>query len=261
MSIIMKSLLRQVQLHPTTPRGLAGTIATSLRFNSSKTAEKTSNISLTAQVFPLHKENITESDVDEWLNAVKQMRKNGTGGASNELEVFISQLAQPEPFLQEKFEPTAEQLAEVEAFANKKVPLPKDPMIENFTNLIMRHGKKSKAHKILSQALYIVYLKTRRDPMQVLAETLDKLGPLMSTKVEKTGAAKNRTVPYPLNQRQRNRYAITWILEGADKKKSSDYSVRLAEEILSAFEGKSSGYDRKAQMHKSSIAHRAYIRL
>ena len=235
----MKSLLRQVQLHPTTPRGLAGTIATSLRFNSSKTAEKTSNISLTAQVFPLHKENITESDVDEWLNAVKQMRKNGTGGASNELEVFISQLAQPEPFLQEKFE----------------------PMIENFTNLIMRHGKKSKAHKILSQALYIVYLKTRRDPMQVLAETLDKLGPLMSTKVEKTGAAKNRTVPYPLNQRQRNRYAITWILEGADKKKSSDYSVRLAEEILSAFEGKSSGYDRKAQMHKSSIAHRAYIRL
>lgn len=257
MSMMIRSLPRQANLRFAMPRGISW-YNSIMRYNSTNSSTKSS---LTAQVFPLHKEHITENDVDEWLKAVKSMRAKGTGSAATEPEVFIAQLAQPEPFLEEKFEPTEEQLAEVEAFADKKVPLPKDPMIENFTNLIMRHGKKSKAHKILSRALYIVYLKTRKDPMEVLTETLDKLGPLMSTKVEKTGAAKNRTVPYPLNQRQRNRYAITWILEGAEKKKSSDYSVRLAEEILSAFEGKSSGYDRKAQMHKTAMAQRAYIRL
>lgn len=232
-----------------------------LRYNSSSTrSSEKSDISLTAQVYPLNKENITETDVDEWLNAVKQLR-GGKTHVESETEVYISHLANPEPFLEEKFEPTEEQLAEVEAFANKRIPLPSNPIIDNFTNLIMRDGKKSKAQKILSRALYIVYLKTRKDPIEILEETLDKMAPLMATKVQKTGAAKNRTVPYPLKKRQRNRYPITWILEGASKKKSPDYSVRLAEEIISAYEGKSSGYDRKAQMHKSAMAHRAYIKL
>lgn len=238
---------------------------TFVRFNSKLATPgdknvDTKNISLTANVFPINKESITESDIDDWLAAVQQL-KTGKVTPESEAEVYISQLSEPEPFLKEQFEPTEEQLAQVESYATKKIPLHTDPIIENFTNLIMRHGKKSKAETILSKALYIVYLKTRKDPIMILYETLDKLGPLMSTKVMKTGAAKNRIVPYPLNKRQRNRFAITWILEGADKKKSPDYSVRLAEEIISAHEGKSSGYDRKTQMHKSAMAHRAYIKL
>lgn len=229
------------------------------RLNSS-TTKTTANGSLTAQVFPIDKETIGEADVDEWLDAVRQLR-GGKSAADTDLEVYIQQLAHPEVFLTEAFEPTAEQLAQIDAFAATKIPLMTDPVIDNFTNLIMRHGKKLKAHKILSRALYIVYLKTRKDPVALLHETLDKLGPLMTSKVQKTGAAKSKTVPFPLNKRQRNRFAITWILEGAAKKKSPDYSVRLAEEIVAAFEGKLSGYDRKAQMHKAAIAHRAYIRL
>lgn len=260
----IRACVRQLQapvagaLRSRTPRLMSSPI---IRYNSSstKTSEK-NDFSLAAQVFPLNKESITEGDVDEWLNAVQQL-KGGKSHVESETEVYISQLAHPEPFLEEKFEPTEEQLAEVEAFANKRIPLPSNPTIDNFTNLIMRDGKKSKAQNILSRALYIVYLKTRKDPLVILEETLDKMAPLMATKVQKTGAAKNRTVPYPLKKRQRNRYPITWILEGATKKKSPDYSVRLAEEIISAYEGKSSGYDRKAQMHKSAMAHRAYIRL
>lgn len=226
------------------------------RFNS--TAPK--DISLTAQVYPLDKDTITEADVDEWLSAVQTL-KEGKKAPETEAEVYLSQLANPEPFLEEKFEPTEDQLAQVENYANKAVPLPSDPVIDNFANLIMRDGKKTRARKQLSRALYIVYLKTRQDPVKLLYETLDKLGPLFHTKVQKTGTAKSRTVPFPLDKRQRNRYAILWILEGSKKKKSLDFSVRLAEEIISAWEGKSSGYDKKTQLHKSAIAHRAYIQL
>lgn len=229
------------------------------RLNSS-ISKNTPSGALTAQVFPIDRESISEADVDEWLDAVRQLR-GGKTAADSELEVYIQQLADPEPFLVEKFEPTEEQLAQIDTFAQTKIPLMTDPVIDNFTNLIMRHGKKLKAHKVLSRALYMVYLKTRKDPVALLHETLDKLGPLMTTKVQKTGAAKSRTVPFPLNKRQRNRFAITWILEGASKKKSPDYSVRLAEEIIAAFGGKLSGYDRKAQMHKMAISQRAYIRL
>lgn len=259
----MRPLLRPIRFLPLKSiqrSSLRLLSSTPIRFNEPKVPSSERDISLTAKVFPLNKTSIGESDIDEWLDAVSQL-KSGKLTPDTEPEVYLAQLAEPEPFLHEKFVPTQEQIQQAEVLVNKSIPIISDPVIDNFTNLIMRHGKKSKARKILSRALYIVYLKTRRDPLEILHETLDKLGPLMSTKVQKTGAAKNRTVPYPLNTRQRNRFAITWILQGADKKRSSDYSVRLAEEIISAFEGKSSGYDRKAQMHKAAMAHRAYIKL
>lgn len=235
-----------------------------LRYNSSpahqQAHQQEQNASLTAQIYPIDKESITESDVDEWLQAINKL-KSKHASAESEVEVYINEFSKPDAFLEEQFEPTEEQKSQIEAYSGKSLPLLFNPTIDNFVNLIMRDGKKSKAQRIFFRALYIVYLKTRRNPVQLLEETLDKLGPLMATKVEKTGNAKNRTVPYPLKKKQRNRYAITWILEGAAKKRSPDYSVRLAEEIVSAYEGKSSGYDRKTQMHKTAMSHRAYIRL
>lgn len=247
----IRAAARQIRLPRVAPRMASVPF---VRFNSTKP------VSLIAEVLPLEKDTITEADVDEWLSAVQTL-KDGKKAPETEAEVYLSQIADPQPFLEEKFVPSAEQLEQVERYANKAVPLPSDPVIDNFANLIMRDGKKTRARTQLSKALYIVYLKTRQDPVKLLYETLDKLGPLFHTKVQKTGTAKSKTVPFPLDRRQRNRYAILWILEGSKKKKSSDFSVRLAEEIISAWEGKSSGYDKKTQLHKNAIAHRAYIQL
>lgn len=225
-----------------------------LRFNSTKP-----QIGLTAQVFPPDKETITESDVDEWLGAILKLKGKKTPETATEL--YIHQLAEPEVFLEETFQPTEEQLAQVEKYAGKAVPLPCDPIIDNVANLIMRSGKKSRARMILSKALYVVYLKTRQDPVKILYETLDKLAPLLTTQVMMTGFAKSKVVPFPLSKRKRIRFAVLWILEGAEKKKSPDFSVRLAEEIISVYEGKSSGYDKRAQMHKTAISQRAYVQL
>lgn len=234
-------------------------LMTAVRLNSSVAQTQPS---LAAQIYPIEKDTITEDDVDEWLAAVKEL-KGGNHAAETATEIYLQQFTEPEVFLQEeqKFTPSEEQLGQIEAFASKKIPLQIDPLVDNITNLIMRHGRKSQASKTVARALYIVYLKTRKDPLEVLYETVDKLSPLMSTVTQKTGTAKNKVVPYPLNTRQRNRYAITWILEGAEKKKSKSFPVRLAEEIISAYEGKSSGYDKKAQMHKVAIAQRAYIQI
>ncbi|KAK6462053.1 ribosomal protein S7 domain-containing protein [Scheffersomyces coipomensis] len=230
------------------------------RFNSSSTTKKDQDVSLLAQVYPINKDTITEEDVNEWLKSVQTL-KSGKSVPETETEVYLSQLSNPSPFLTEKFEPTEEQLAQAEKYSNEKVPILTDPTVENLINLVMRHGRKSTAQKTVSRALYIIHLKTRKDPVEILKETLDKLGPLVTTKVVQTGTAKNKIVPSPLNRRQRNRFAITWILDGSDKKKSPDLAVRLAEEIISAYEGKSSGYDRKAQMHKTAMQQRAYIQL
>ncbi|EGV62516.1 hypothetical protein PSN45_000073 [Yamadazyma tenuis] len=227
-----------------------------VRFKSSPAA---TTPSLTAQIFPMDKDTITEKDVDEWIQSLQRLKNGHT--PDNATEIYIDELTRPEEYLKQQFEASEQQLQEQQTFETARIPLASIPVVDNVVNLIMRNGKKSQARKIVARALYLIYLKMRVDPVIVLEETLEKLGPLTNTKVVKTGHAKNIIRPYPLNERQRRRYAILWILDGAAKKKSSDYSVRLAEEIMSAHAGKSSGYEKKASMHKVSIAQRAYINI
>lgn len=215
--------------------------------------------SLLPRVLPLDTPSITETEVDEWISAVRHLR--GHHDPRNKTEAYLEQLTQPARHLEPLFKPSAEQLEQLDLFAGRPIPIKDEPIVQNLTNLIMRHGLKARAQKIVLRALYIVYLKTRIDPVTVLAETLDKLAPIVTTKTVITGFAKNQSVPVPLNQRQRNRLAITWILAGAQNKRSPNMLVRLAEEIISAYEGKLSGYDKKAQMHKAAMQQRAYIKL
>ncbi|RLV93566.1 37S ribosomal protein S7 mitochondrial [Spathaspora sp. JA1] len=238
-----------------------------LRFNSTTTTDNSpdikpetkSKISLTAQIYPLNQENISENDVDQWLSALRELKKGKTQHDTPE-EVYLSELANPEQFLQGKFEPSESQLEEVEKYAGKEIPLRTDPTIDYLVNLLMRHGKKALARKTLSRALYIVQLKLRQDPVEILKKTLEQLAPIVKVSTMKTGFSKNVIVPFPLTEKQRLRYAWLWILEGADKKKSSDRAVRLAEEILAAYEGKSSGYDKRALMHKQATQQRSYVK-
>lgn len=216
--------------------------------------------SLFAKLLPLEKTSVTEKDVDEWLQALDTLKK-GQRAPETEVEVYLVQLGKPQQFLHRPVEATPEQKAEQARYIGQPVPLMADPVVENLTNLVMRDGKKARAQRQVARALYLVYLQTRTDPVQVLYETLDQMGPLFHNKVQKTGTAKNHMVPFPLSQRQRNRYAILWILDGALKKKSLDFSVRLGEEIVAAWQGKSSGYDKKLQLHKNAISQRAYITL
>ncbi|KAI5956176.1 hypothetical protein KGF54_000651 [Candida jiufengensis] len=225
---------------------------TFIRFNTTKP--------LFPQIYPINKDKITEEDVDKWISALKHL-KNGKKIHETEEEIYLGQMTQPEQFITKKFEPSLQQIEETLEYKNKQIPLKSDPTVDNFINLIMRHGRKARAQKIVSRAFYIVQLKLRKDPIEVLKETLNKLGPLVTTKSMSTGVAKRRIVPIPLNERQRNRFAIKWILEASKNRKSNDFAVRLAEEIINAYEGKSSGYDKKAQMHKQATQQRAYINL
>lgn len=125
------------------------------------------------------------------------------------------------------------------------MPQLKDPTVQHVTNMIMRHGKKDRAQKIISRALYFLHCKTRKDPVELLKKALDDMAPLMMVKTFNTGVAKAAVIPVPLSQRQRNRIAWKWIVEGANKRVSNDFAVRLGEELVAVYEGKSSGFEKK----------------
>lgn len=228
--------------------------------------------STTASITPNHKDNFTntpklsDADIKKWMEAIDSLDAEFSAGPFKPEESLALEGQGRINFLEEAtkrdvFEPSHEQVVEWEAL--KKVPIPakQDPILEQVMNMIMRHGKKEKARKMLSRALYIVYCETRKDPVVILKKALDDLAPLMITRTFKTRVAKAAMIPVPLSPRQRYRMAWKWITEGSDKRTSSDFSVRLGQELISVYKGNCSGFEKRNSIHKTAIAHRAYIKL
>ncbi|CAI4044008.1 mitochondrial 37S ribosomal protein uS7m SKDI_10G3140 [Saccharomyces kudriavzevii IFO 1802] len=215
---------------------------------------------------PSSSEGLAEDEVDEWLEAIKELRAEFSAGdylpetsLAPPGQSKVDLLQGPQAGSQAR--PTAEQLAQWEALKSVPIPPRNNSTLDHITNMIMRHGKKEKAQSILSKALYLVFCQTRQDPIQALEKSLDELAPLMLTKTFNTGVAKASVIPVPLNKRQRNRIAWNWIVQSANQRVSSDFAVRLGEELVAISRGTSSAFDKRDQIHKTAIAHRAYIQL
>ncbi|KAK5958943.1 mitochondrial 37S ribosomal protein uS7m RSM7 PWA37_003619 [Arxiozyma heterogenica] len=203
-------------------------------------------------------EPFSDEDINEWLQTIRKARLNLR---QNSLDKSLLLSETIDINGEEEFTPTEQQIQEYEALKDVPLPLRKDPVLEHVTNMIMRHGKKQVAERIMSRALHLVYCQTRKDPVELLKKSLDEMAPLMVVKTFSTKVAKSAVIPVPLNQRQRNRIAWKWIVEGANKRVSSDFAVRLGEELVAVSKGIGSGFDKRDQIHKMAIAHRAYIKL
>ncbi|KAH8599943.1 30S ribosomal protein-like protein S7 [Bisporella sp. PMI_857] len=161
-----------------------------------------------------------------------------------------------------------------------------DPLVQQVTNLIMRHGKKSVAQR--NMAYVLNHLRTAPaptpsparpllpgapppthlplDPVTYLTLAIDSVAPLIRIRSQKgaAGGGAALQIPVPLGIRQRRRQAVEWILDSVSKKKSrgsgrGQFAQRFAEEIIGIVEGRSAAWDRRLMVHKVGTSARANL--
>lgn len=213
-----------------------------------------------------------EQDATEWLEAIEQVRKEFTHDGKlpfnptkafspdGETEVNLVQQAMDFHVKENTFKPSAQQQEEFDRVKNIDIPVRSDPVIQYLTNVIMHSGRKARAQRTMSEALYLVHLQTRTDPVQLLKDTLESMAPILKLRRYTDGGARAEMIPVPLNERQKFRQAWKWIIDASDKRGSKSFSVRLAEEIIAASNKSSSGYEKREQLHKAGVAARSFIK-
>lgn len=104
------------------------------------------------------------------------------------------------------------------------------------------------------------------DPVGYLTVAIDSIAPLLRIRSLKgaAGGGAALQLPVPLGLRQRRRQAVQWILDAASKKESrgsgrGQFAQRIANEIISVVEGKSSIWERRALVHKTGTSARANL--
>jgi small subunit ribosomal protein S7 len=136
-------------------------------------------------------------------------------------------------------------------------PKYKNVTVSRFINTIMTQGKKSKAEGIVYGALTILGQKTGKPPVEVFQKALDNARPLLEIKPRRIGGATYQ-VPIDVKPDRGAAIAMRWIRNFARTKKGKPMEIKLADELLEAFNGQGSAVKKRDDTHKMAEANKAF---
>ena len=137
-------------------------------------------------------------------------------------------------------------------------PIYRSVVVTQLVNKVLRHGKRSTAERIVSQALEIVQTKTGTDdPVGALKRAVDNVRPQLEVRSRRVGGATYQ-VPVEVKPRRANTLAIRWIVGYSRQRRERTMAERLANELLDASNGIGASVKRREDMHKMAESNKAF---
>ena len=129
--------------------------------------------------------------------------------------------------------------------------------VAKFMNQIMKNGKKSLAESIVYGAFKEITEKTKKEPVEVFEKALESVGPMVEGKARRVGGATYQ-VPLEVRPARRQALAMRWLVNSARARNEKTMTLRLAQELLDASEGKGEAIKKKEDTHRMAEANRAF---
>ena len=136
-------------------------------------------------------------------------------------------------------------------------PKYKNVMVSRFINTVMTQGKKSKAEGIVYGAFEILAQKTGKPAIEVFQKALDNARPLLEIKPRRIGGATYQ-VPIDVKPERGISIVMRWIRNFARAKKGKPMEIKLADELLEAYNGQGSAMKKREDTHKMAEANKAF---
>lgn len=131
-------------------------------------------------------------------------------------------------------------------------------LASKFINCMMWDGKKSVAEKIFYDALDIIAQKIKdKDAVKVFEEALNNVKPMVEVKSRRVGGA-NYQVPVQVNPKRQVSLAIRWVLAAVRGKKGKPAHVRLAAELMDAYNKEGAAITVRENTHRMAEANKAF---
>ncbi len=142
------------------------------------------------------------------------------------------------------------------------LPDPKynDLKVTKFINCVMRSGKKSIAESIVYGALEIIGEKSKKDSLDVFLQAIDNARPLVKVVSKRVGGS-NYQVPIEVTDKAGQALAYRWLISYAKKRTEKSMTLRLAGELLSAYNNEGSTIKKREDTHKMAAANKAFAHL
>lgn len=129
--------------------------------------------------------------------------------------------------------------------------------LARFINKIMLDGKKSKAERIVYDALDIIEKEVKRNPLDVFEQAIKNVTPVIEVKPRRVGGATYQ-VPVDIKADRCLALAMRWLRDSARARKGKPMAERLAAELLDASRGQGTTVKKKEDTHRMAEANKAF---
>ena len=130
--------------------------------------------------------------------------------------------------------------------------------LARFINKIMLDGKKSKAERIVYEALDIIEKETKKNPLDIFEQALKNATPVIEVKPRRVGGATYQ-VPIDIRADRRVALAMRWLRDSARARKGKPMPERLAAELIDASRGQGTTIKKREDTHRMAEANKAFV--
>jgi small subunit ribosomal protein S7 len=132
-----------------------------------------------------------------------------------------------------------------------------DILVAEFTNNLMKQGKKHRARRILYDAFSIIEEKSKGTGLEVFKKAVNNTRPLLEVKARRVGGATYQ-VPTEVRSDRSTALAIRWLIGYASDRKDRSMAHKLAAEFMAAASGEGNAIKKKEDTHKMAEANKAF---
>ncbi len=124
-------------------------------------------------------------------------------------------------------------------------------------NMFQWDGKKATSEKIIYEAFDILKEKTHKNPLEIFQKALENVRPLLEVKSRRVGGATYQ-VPVDVRPDRGVTLALRWIRDFARQKKGRAMQLKLADELMDAYNKTGAAIKKREDTHKMAEANRAF---
>ncbi len=147
----------------------------------------------------------------------------------------------------------------------KKAPVRKvypDPkfrseLVSKFINSIMYDGKRSRAEKILYDALEKIKETNKQDPLKTFNDAVTNVKPNVECRSRRVGGATYQ-VPVEVKAKRGQALALRWIKAATRNRKNKTMAEKLYFEILDASQNKGAAIKKREDTHRMAESNKAF---
>jgi small subunit ribosomal protein S7 len=147
----------------------------------------------------------------------------------------------------------------------KKAPVRKvypDPkfrseLVSKFINSIMYDGKRSRAEKILYDALEKIKETNKQDPLKTFNDAVSNVKPNVECRSRRVGGATYQ-VPVEVKAKRGQALALRWIKAATRNRKNKTMAEKLYFEILDASQNKGAAIKKREDTHRMAESNKAF---
>ena len=131
-------------------------------------------------------------------------------------------------------------------------------LASKFINCLMWDGKKTTSQMLLYDALDELDKRIpNEEPIDVFNQALENVKPQVEVRSRRVGGAAYQ-VPMQVNRARQQTLAIRWLLMAVREKKGRPTAMKLADELMAAYNREGSAMTRRENVHRMADANKAF---